>query len=49
MYLILLLTLLNMNVLPWQVPVLHPEDNTAVSIDDPSAPFTTGLYANIKR
>lgn len=25
---------------PWQVPVLHTENNTAVSIDDPSAPFT---------
>lgn len=24
----------------WQVPVLHPDNNTGVSIDDPSAPNT---------
>lgn len=33
---------------PWQVPVLHPEDNTAVSIDDPSAPFTEDCLLTLR-
>lgn len=33
---------------PWQVPVLHPDNNTAVSIDDPSAPFTQDCLLTLK-
>lgn len=33
---------------PWQIAVLHPEDNTAVAIDDPSAPFTQDCMLTLK-
>lgn len=33
---------------PWQVPILHPENNTAVAIDDPSAPFTYDCMVTLK-
>lgn len=33
---------------PWQVPVLHPDNNTAVSIDDPSSPYTQDCLLTLK-
>ncbi|MEW5821358.1 MAG: DUF4330 domain-containing protein [Cyanobacteriota bacterium] len=42
------LEVVNWSCQPWQVPVLHPESNTAVSIDDPSAPFTEDCMLTLK-
>lgn len=33
---------------PWQIAVLHPENNTAVSIDDPSAPYTYDCLVTLR-
>jgi hypothetical protein len=33
---------------PWQISVLHTEDNTAVAIDDPSAPITYDCMLTLK-
>ena len=33
---------------PWMVPVLHPENNTAVAIADPSAPYTYDCEITLK-
>lgn len=33
---------------PWKIAVLHPENNTAVAIDDPSAPLTYDCMLTLK-